>query len=247
MKYFLTLLGVGVLVVLIFTFRKVESVVDKAVSKIENFDSKLLSEKKKGNSKVVEEVRAVADFSKISVSGAIDVVLKQGKEQSVVVKTDSNLQENLVTFVDDGLLKLETKGLIQNYETLTVFVTVRELRGIVASGATTVLGSGITVKECHFSISGASKVNLKNFIVNNAEIKASGASAIHLEGKCENLTIKASGASNVNLFQLQAQNVVARASGASDIDVTALQTLKKKSSGASGIDYKGNPEILKFE
>ncbi|MBS9768657.1 MAG: DUF2807 domain-containing protein [Flavobacteriaceae bacterium] len=247
MKYFLTLLGVGVLVVLIFTFRKVESVVDKAVSKIENFDSKLLAEKKKGNSEVVEEVRAVADFSKIAVSGAIDVVLKQGKEQSVVVKTDSNLQENLTTVVEEGLLKLETKGLIQNYETLTVFVTVKDLKGIVASGATTVLGSGIAVKECQFSISGASKVDLKNFIVDNAEIKASGASAIHLEGKCEKLIIKASGASNVNLFQLQAQNVVARASGASDVDITALQTLQKKSSGASDIDYKGTPTLIKAD
>ncbi|HUM88921.1 MAG TPA: DUF2807 domain-containing protein, partial [Prolixibacteraceae bacterium] len=53
----------------------------------------------KGNGKVTKENRSVNSFQGVSASAGIDVYLFAGDEEKVIVETDENLQDCLITKV----------------------------------------------------------------------------------------------------------------------------------------------------
>ncbi len=245
MKYFLTLFGVALFVVFVFAFKGAETFVDRTVEGIEAFENgKPFGKREKGNREVVDEERELAAFTSISSSSGIDVELIKGDTQKVVVRADSNLQERLKTEVEDGKLKLYAKG-SNSFTEMKVFVTFTELEGIKASGASDVVGkSTIEAKDFYVSASGASEVQLE-LVAEKIKVTESGASTVSLSGNCEHLEVKVSGASDAKLYKLSAKDVKALASGASDVEVTAITTLGATASGASDINYKGNPKMIK--
>jgi hypothetical protein len=72
-------------------------------------------------------------------------------------------------------------------------------------------------------------------------VNFSGASDLAISGSVGDAKIKVSGASDFKGFSLNADNVEAISSGASSIQITALKSIKAVASGASDIEYKGNP------
>ena len=78
---------------------------------------------------------------------------------------------------------------------------------------------------------------------NSIDIDGSGASSIELTGNVDDLAVEVSGASDAKLYNLTAKGAILRASGASSIGVTVTEILRANSSGASDINYKGNPNV----
>jgi hypothetical protein len=78
---------------------------------------------------------------------------------------------------------------------------------------------------------------------NTIAITGDGASKIELAGRVDDLSVVISGASDAKLFNLNAKGAILKASGASSIQATVTELLKANSSGASSIDYKGNPNV----
>jgi hypothetical protein len=59
----------------------------------------------KGNGNITTETRNItADFTKIDVSSAIEVIIEQSENKSVTVEAESNLQELISTKVNNGVL-----------------------------------------------------------------------------------------------------------------------------------------------
>ena len=78
---------------------------------------------------------------------------------------------------------------------------------------------------------------------NSIDIDGSGASSIELIGNVDDLAVEVSGASDAKLYNLTAKGAILRSSGASNIGVTVTEILRANSSGASDINYKGNPNV----
>jgi hypothetical protein len=214
--------------------------------------------------------RKVPSFTAISVSSAIDLYLTQSNKNEVAVSaTNDEIRDHIITEVVGGtlIIRLGDKGSWfswrkwGNYKT-KAYVSIKDIDALTASGASTVhLVNTIESPKMRIKLSGASdfKGNIKAGVLmyqltgasdykgevtaNSIDIDGSGASSIELIGKVDYLSIEVSGASDAKLYNLTAKGALLRASGASNIGVTVTEILRANSSGASDINYKGNPTV----
>jgi hypothetical protein len=214
--------------------------------------------------------RKVPSFTAISVSSAIDLYLTQSNKNEVAVSaTNDEIRDHIITEVVGGtlIIRLGDKGTWfswrkwGNYKT-KAYVSIKDIDALTASGASTVhLVNTIESPKMRIKLSGASdfKGNIKAGVLmyqltgasdykgevsaNSLDIDGSGASSIELIGKVDDLAIEVSGASAAKLYNLTAKGAILRASGASKIGVTVTEILRANSSGASDINYKGNPTV----
>jgi len=214
--------------------------------------------------------RKVPSFTAISVSSAIDLYLTQSNKNEVAVSaTNDEIRDHIITEVVGGtlIIRLGDKGTWfswrkwGNYKT-KAYVSIKDIDALTASGASTVhLINTIESPKMRINLSGASdfKGNIKAGVLmyqltgasdykgqitaNSIDIDGSGASSIELTGNVDDLAVEVSGASDAKLYNLTAKGAILRASGASNIGVTVTEILRANSSGASDINYKGNPNV----
>lgn len=195
--------------------------------------------------------RTVESFTKIQVSGAVDLYLSQGDETGVAVSaTEVKYRDRIKTEVKDGTLKIwydnESFGWSSGNKKLRAYVSVKTLTQLHASGASDVFING-TVKatDLNVHLSGASDLSGR-IEATNLEVHVSGASDMKVCGVVNNLNIHAGGASDFKGYDLTTQTCDADASGASSIYITVEKELNADAGGASDIRYKGNAVIKKF-
>jgi hypothetical protein len=168
------------------------------------------------------EKREVANFKQIDVSGMIEVEVVAQKGFSVEVEADDNLMEYVKTEVDGDTLKLYTKNRISPRTKIRVMISMPELTGA--------------------DVSGVSKLTAHDLKTESFNLDVSGASKIEINGEARNLKIEASGASKINAENLKVSNADIDVSGATQVTVNATEEVRADASGASKVNYVGQPK-----
>jgi hypothetical protein len=196
-----------------------------------------------GNGNVTKESRSVSGFSGIDVSGAIDVFVKQDSTESVRVEIDANLQEYIVTRVENGILEIHQANntSLKSSTGIKVYVSGKNFKSFEASGACDIHGENKieSTGEISFHATGASKIEL-DLKAPKVSGDITGASDLRLSGETKDVYIHATGASHARCFELMTENADVDLSGASDADVFASVSVKGEASGASNVTYKGS-------
>ena len=191
------------------------------------------------------EVRTVASFNGVDVSGSISVYLSQGTAQGVAVSAgEEKYNDKIKTEVKNGVLKIFVDGGVWNSfnwvnKKLKAYVTVTDLNRIEVSGASYMSLSGaVKSEDLKIDVSGASEV--KGIVnVSKLNIDVSGASVVRLSGTAKDGLIDASGACKITSYDLVLDRCNVSTSGASSIRVTVNNELNADASGGSTIYYKG--------
>ena len=201
------------------------------------------------------EVRTInGSFHSIKVSHAIQVFVKQGNDEAVVVSAvDEKWRSRIKVEVKDGVLRIwfDNDGVRWKWnmgdKKLRAYVSVKNLDMIEASGACDVKIDGLLKgNQLNVKLSGAS--SLKGELnYTKMKVEQSGASGSNVSGRVSELVINSSGASDFKGFDLTSDYCIAEASGASDIKVTVTKDLKVEATGASDIDYRGGAVISSFK
>lgn len=90
------------------------------------FSSINAQEKIIGNKDVTLENRDLSEFTKIEVIDDVTVLLVYNDKQSVIVETDSNAQNAIITEINNGSLIIKTSSKIVRTKELTVHVNVNK-------------------------------------------------------------------------------------------------------------------------
>lgn len=201
------------------------------------------------------EVRTInGSFHGIKVSHAIQVFVKQGNDEAVVVSAvDEKWRNRIKVEVKDGILRIwfDNDGVRWNWnmgdKKLRAYVSVKNLDMIDASGASDVKIDGLLKgNQLNVKLSGASSLK-GELSYSKMKVEQSGASGSNVSGRVSELVINSSGASDFKGFDLTSDYCIAEASGASDIKVTVTKDLKVEATGASDIDYRGGAVISSFK
>jgi Putative auto-transporter adhesin, head GIN domain len=171
------------------------------------------------------EQRNVSNFTKIEVSGALNVEVVTNKDFNVTVEADDNLLSQIKTELDGDTLKVYSKGWLSTKTKINIKISMPNLDGIEVSGASNVTAS-----------------NLEN---EDLEIELSGASKLKIDGKTTNAKFDVSGASKFDGENLEIENAEIDNSGASSVLVSVTKNLTADTSGASKVTYIGNPAVEK--
>jgi hypothetical protein len=201
----------------------------------------------KGSGNITKESRTVGDFTGVSVGGSMNVIIKSGMEQSVVVETDDNLQEYIETTVKDGQLIISNKKIwnLSYSKSATVYITNPVLDKARLSGSGSIITEGVMKSSGKFeaSISGSGKIVAS---INASETLAniSGSGNIELEGKTDALDVAISGSGSFKGYELKANKTSASISGSGNVQTTAKGKLEASIAGSGNVYYKGNGEVI---
>jgi hypothetical protein len=111
---------------------------------------------------------------------------------------------------------------------------------VEVSGASSLYLENILAGDVEFEVSGASKIT-GDIATGDADFDISGASTIELEGSSIDIVVEASGASRVKLADFSIDNADVKLSGASSGIVKLDGRLDVDLSGASKLEYMGQP------
>ena len=194
-----------------------------------------------GDGNVLKETRKVSTFDAIDVSGAFDIIIKQGVAEEVTVEADANLLPIIRTEVVGGTLKIETRKPVHHVTVMKIYVTVKDLKRIDVSGAVDIQTDGrLTVPELSIDGSGASDAKM-DIAVQKLKLDCSGASKLKFSGTAVDVNMDLSGASDIFGFDLAAENYDIQISGAGTAQINVSKKLHAEISGAGSVKYKGSP------
>jgi hypothetical protein len=199
---------------------------------------------KQGSGKMATETRKLVGFSKLDISGSYNVVIKQDSVSSVSVTADDNLMQDIKTDVSGDKLRISSKDNICSSGRFVLNINLRDLSAIKTSGAVDIESDGkLVAKDLVIDLSGATKMTL-NLNANNVNITGSGLTELNLTGQASSHTIELSGAGHVNALDFIVAKYTIETSGASSFKINVLNELNVNSSGASDIEYRGNPKTI---
>ena len=114
-----------------------------------------------GNGNVVRENRNIQeDFDAISISTGISARLITGEASEVIVESDENLQEMIITEVEDGVLKVYSKGNIWGRSTRKVYIKMPRVESISSQSGSNVKSEyPISASDLMLSSSSGSRID----------------------------------------------------------------------------------------
>jgi len=130
----------------------------------------------KGSGNIVSQERAASGFSGIAIDGVADVNVHIDEDYKVVVTTDDNLQNVVLTEVKNNVLHINEKPKT-SFNTATkviVDVYLPELKNIDLKGVGTVILSDGNASDFKISLSGVGNIDAQNYQVEHIIITHSG-------------------------------------------------------------------------
>jgi hypothetical protein len=201
----------------------------------------------RGSGNVVTEERQVSDFEGVALSGAGQVIITQGDEESLTIETDDNLMRYIESEVRNGTLEL---GFARNTipipsRSIIYRVGVIDLTGLDSSGAGSFEIDELEADRLRVTLSGAGDIGIDSLSASDLAVTFSGAGNVDLAGQVETQEVDMSGFGNYDASDLKSQKASVRISGAGNAVVWVLDSLDVTISGAGNVEYFGSPTVTK--
>lgn len=221
---------------------------------------------------VTETYSIKSNYTAISITNMIEVVLLDAPKNSIRVETDERLMPYLQIVVKNGVLVLnfddqrEVERLRKrnlNLADTRVYVSARGVDTFTASGMSefeadmpiaastiTISASGMSsidferveCKTFSLSISGKTEVDVQ-LQADKCDLSVSGMSEVDLEGRTDRLSLRLSGMSEVSLEELHARTAKVSVSGMSEAKVNASESITGSVSGMSDLTTFGSANV----
>lgn len=209
-----------------------------------------------GNGEMISQSITLTEvINSLEVSGGLEIKIQIDptiqSDTIVVLESDANVLDNLTTSTIGSKLSISPKrgSLVlpsMDYIVLKVKSNSWEKISLVGASELEILEIW-KVGKATIKVSGASELKAENLNIDSLYIEGSGASEITLVGLAKRSEIELSGASEVDAEKLISENSVINVSGASSAEVNATKSLSGKVSGASSVEYVGNPAKMQVE
>ena len=221
---------------------------------------------------VTETYPIKSNYTAISVTNMIEVVLLDAPKNSIRVEADERLMPYLQIVVKNGVLVLnfddqrEVERLRKrnlNLADTRVYVSARGVDTFTASGMSefeadmpiaastiTISASGMSsidferveCKTFSLSISGKTEVDAQ-LQADKCDLSVSGMSEVDIEGRTDRLSLRLSGMSEVSLDELHARTAEVYVSGMSEAEVNASESITGGVSGMSDLTTFGSANV----
>ncbi len=143
----------------------------------------LLFSQVRGNGNLEKQERSLSDFNGIEVRGGIDLHVRQGDQCKVVIETDENLQEYIITELESGILHIyvQKDARIYRSNAMDAYVTVNQLNSLKVTGGGDVQSQGmISAEDISMAVSGGGDLQF-NLKAMRARCEISGGGDVSLE------------------------------------------------------------------
>lgn len=188
------------------------------------------------------EVRTPGSFTGVKVSEGIEVYLKKGNRESVILNVEGAEPENVITELSGDYLKIYVKPGYYRGVKVKAWVTYVQLSRLSASSAARIY-SEEPIRSNYIKINASSDATVELPIeADEAEIHISSTADVAVRGRAARLTADISSAGSLNAIDFMADVVMVDASSAGTAIVYAVKELEARASSAGIVRCKGNPQ-----
>lgn len=182
-------------------------------------------------------------FEELDVRGNVDVEIRNGNTYSVQKIGPDNILKYLRINQSGNELEIEMDEDHFNFKTRPkVIITMPVLVGLKLSGTSNCESDHFGGQYLKIELSGASKANM-DVEYGELNVNISGVSHLYIQGNTKAIDFEVSGASHIYSQNLTMTNVGLNLSGVSEIKLGPSKTITGELSGASKLEYTGNPAL----
>ncbi len=175
----------------------------------------------RGSGEIMTEIRDVKPFTGISLGLSCEIDIDFGHEQEITIESDDNILGYILTYVQDGVLHINTKNNLSPSQATIIKIKTNSLS--------------------EFSIAGSARANIKQIKEEKLNLSISGTGKVNGSGKVNDLNISVSGAGTVKLKDLKTKQTRLKISGSGKADLFVENSLDAVISGAGKANVWGKP------
>jgi len=214
--------------------------------------------------------KSVSDFSKIAINLPCQVYIEYDSVQSLSIDGQSNMIDNMNIEVLSNKLRIAFEREVDNYNPITLRITMPELRelqanddNVISISSNTTMGSNLRIEatgnvsiditdttRClnfYYEGSGTSTLNYDYLVCEDFNYKVTGIDESTIKGECLKSTITVEGESTFEGFGLISASTTLDISGTSNTtNVYATEELNANVDGNATVRYKGNPTTVDY-
>ena len=201
-----------------------------------------------------EEIRNISNFKGIHISSGIDLYIKQGNVESVRIVADKDKMEKIKTEKEGDILKIfagSKKGWFNfefdwsNKKTIKVYVTVKNLNSISATGGSDIFSEGkLDLIKLDVKATGGSDIKL-DLDTDELTCETTGGSDVILSGTATVFKASSTGGSDLKASKLRSNFCSVSSTGGSDAYVWAEKEISISATGGSDVYHKGGARVVK--
>jgi len=200
-----------------------------------------------GSGRVIEDLRPLAPFSALVVTGPIDVRLKRAASEHALVRADDNIAPLVETRVAGGRLTigLRAGASFRTRSRLAIEIGFRELASVRASGSGDVRVDRIEAPIVDVTIRGSGDVAIDLLEAEALAVAIAGSGDFSAAGRATRLGAVIAGSGDLRADRLEARQVAVRIRGSGDARVHATESLQADLAGSGDLRYRGAPALSK--
>jgi len=196
----------------------------------------------------IHETRSVSGFNRIKIEGLAEVTLRQGTREGVSVEGAPGVE----THVRNGTLEVSVGGsghlsdwfiLNKQARSTHIVIDVININRIESAGAVKLNAASIRSDQLDLDFAGACSLRIDDLQATHLHLDGSGAVMADIAGAVDTQDVDLSGAGSYQAPRLVSNRAVIRVSGAGKAFVNVKTFLKVDLSGASAVEYLGEPKI----
>lgn len=187
----------------------------------------------------------VQPFTKIYLEGAYKVILEQGKQPGLRIKTDEDNFQYIDVQSDSQSLSLKITKKHFDFDELILYITFTDLENLVIEGGISLETKGyVELNDFYLHVSGGASIEM-NMKANKVKVIGEGGVKFEFDGIANELDASFSGAGYFNAIDLKTRKCDINIEGAGAGSVYATEILNATISGVGKIRYKGDPQVYK--
>jgi hypothetical protein len=186
----------------------------------------------------------VRGFDEVSVSGAGELILVQGDDESLSIETDDNLLPYIRSEVRNGRLLIGPQDAnLHPTKTIRYRLNLKNLRELHLSGSVRASADSIKTDRLSLSISGSGRMNVARLDADTLSAHISGSGSTSAGGHAERQVVSISGSGNHHAPDLKCAKAEAHISGSGHASLWVTETLVAQISGSGRVEYHGDARV----
>lgn len=173
----------------------------------------------------MRDARALTGFSAIEAAGAEQVEIAVGGAASVEVEVDDNLVGNITTRVEDGVLKIGSKGSFSTTRAPVVRITLPSLTAVSMSGSGDAEIRGLSGGELTLNSRGSGRFSTPS-------------------GHLDKVSLNLMGSGDSDLTKLSVTNFVVSLNGSGTARIRASEAISARVNGSGTVYYGGDARTV---
>ena len=203
-----------------------------------------------GNGKVVTRTISVSDYSRISISGSMDVEYDESSAAPFLsVTLDENLFEYITAEVSGSELKIGPRrengmGVNLRSTTFKVKTNSRKIEELNSAGSGNVVARNLaSASNVKLNLAGSGNLNIEQMQNKAVECNLSGSGSVIISGQTSTAEYNLAGSGNIKAFNCKTDKAEANVAGSGNVELHVVSNLNASIVGSGSVKYKGDPQV----